>query len=137
MKSKLEKKEKKQSFSSNEDFEEKWSLKRIIIGLSIIFVILAIASYFLYSKLGSKKGSVLGSYEISNSGGQIGKEASVSVSKKEVTEVLDRVKGDVSNINPDNIASSSQQIQQAINDLKSIQEKKDTIDAFCSIVCKK
>ncbi len=104
----------------------------------LLLIVVAIAGVLFYMSNGSGKNSasVLGLINKNNSG-PAKTVKPIADTAPATGDLLDKVKGEISKLTPDNIASSSQSIQNIINDLKLIQEnKKQVKDVVCETLCK-
>ena len=112
-------------------------MKKFIFIFFIILVAFLLVLLLTSGNLTKKGTSVLG---------LTGKSIPQAVQDSQITQqsssgatndVLTKIKDNVSRLTPDNIASSSQTIQNIINDLKLIQEnKKQPKDVICETLCK-
>lgn len=125
----LDKDEKIKDKKNSEDDEAQWSLKRIVLFLSILGVIL----FFLYYFITVRVGSVLGEKDIvsKTNGPQIN-----LPQKNDIENLLRSVEESVSQINTEDIVSSQPQIQDAIKQLEKLTNKDNFKEMFCSSICK-
>lgn len=116
-------------------FEESWNKKRILIALLALFAFGGIL-YVL-------KGSIFSQFFPHNNNQRISSKESVLSSKSEpnIEEALGKkiesIKKEAGNINIEEIASSSSQVQKIINDIKNLQnlpnsQLKDACLKICS-----
>ena len=116
-------------------FEESWNKKRISIALLALFAVGG-AFYAL-------RGSIFPQSFLQNNKKENPSKESVLSTKSEpnVQEILEKqvesIKKEAGNINIEEIASSSSQVQKIINDIKNLQNlPKDKTKEACYNICK-
>lgn len=118
-----------------------WSIKKISIAVMVL-VLAGTGLYFYFYRKQQDAPSVLSA--IKNNVDFLGQtvdskkdEVNKPNFKEDIDIVIKKVKEEIIKLTPDEVASSSNRIQEIINDLKTVQEKKDKpLDAICSLVCK-
>ncbi len=111
-----------------EEYESQWSLKRILIFLSILGVILFIIYYIFTARFGE----VLGEKDIGST--SIGPQIELP-SKDNIDDILKDAEENVANIDANDIIGSQPQIQDAIKQLQKLTSEDGIKKAFCSSVC--
>jgi hypothetical protein len=129
----------------NVEEKEEWNKKRIIIAICFASILLVGIAYFLKNaifdddrKLSSK--AIQGAKtEKENTETQVGEAVSKDAFlplKTSIKEKLDILKKEVANLNVEDIASSSPQIQKIINDFNSLKQYPvDEIKDICREIC--
>ena len=110
-------------------FEESWNKKRVSIALIVLLLLAGGAVYFFRDKL---------SFDAKSQTAQNQKVLSASDYNLEdvVQKQMQMIKQQAENINVEEIASSSPQIQNLINDLKALQNlPKDKAKEACFNIC--
>jgi len=111
-------------------FEESWNNKRVSIAFIVLLLLVGGAVYLFRNRL---------SFDAKSQRAQNQKVLSVSDYNLEdvVQKQMQTIKKQAENINVEEIASSSPQIQNLINDLKTLQNlPKDKVKEACYNICK-
>ncbi len=124
--------EKDEGFTDGE-VVERWSGKRIILGLTLL-VILLVGSIMFISNLQEKTSQVLGSRT------QLEKaalEQDIKLPSKEAAEdLLETAKKELSNLTPEQASNSGDILTKIIQDIQKIKDGETTpLDTLCSVVC--
>jgi len=121
-------KEEKQH-KKEEQIDAQWSIKRVIIFLTIV----GIGILLLYMFVESRVGKVLGEQDArENISPQI-----ELLKGDDVERIIQDAEQSVSNIDAQNIIASQPQIQRAIEQLEKLTNEDHFRDVFCSSVCGK
>lgn len=124
--------------------EESWNKKRIFLGLTVL--IMLIAGLATFKVLVLDKNQDLSQKSIPNNIQSVEGVSSTPDSlsqgnpaagiKTNITDQLDTIKQEASNINLAEVATSSPQVQKVLEDIKSIQNlPRDQAKSFCQQVC--
>lgn len=126
--------EKEEGFSEGE-VVERWSGKRILVGLVVIIVLIGASVIFL-SRVQERTSKVLGSRTQQLE--KIASSSDVKLPSKETAEdLLNTAKKELDKITSENVSASDGSLQKVIADLQKVQSGKETpIDALCKMVCK-
>lgn len=119
--------------------QEVWSIKKIIIGVVSIATVVGggyAAKEFIFDKQKQPKpASVQESSKGTVEGAQTG-QVEVEKVKKTVQEKINDIKDQVINLNAQEVASSSPQIQKVIDDIKGLEKyPKDQAKNMCQQIC--
>lgn len=110
-------------------------IKNLFVLLIILLILAGGLYFFSLNKSKINKNSVLGVAEkikpVTNQD-----QNPQGISKKDINDILEKVKSGISEITSENVSSSSSKIDKIINDLKSLREKK-ALEFICEQVCKK
>lgn len=129
-----------------EDFvEEKWDVKKIIIGALVVGVIITGVYYGgTYALANIVNPSVLGIFEQTPQNPKTQEEVKkqseklIEGSKDDVNKIINQIKKDVERLTSENLDDSTGKIQDIIEDLQALQgKKKEPKDIICEYMCKK
>lgn len=128
--------------------QESWNIKRIVLALVTLFILTGIFYGFKVFVLDKNKIS-----QKQNAKQSSNSVAGISIQKEQVTEEpdfpssvkelqtniqqkLDAVKKEVNNLNAQDIASSSPQIQKVLDDIKNLEQyPKNQVKEACQKIC--
>lgn len=119
--------------------QEVWSIKKIIIGVVSIATVVgggfAAKEFILDKQKQAKPASVQESSKGTVEGAQTG-QVEVEKVKKTAQEKINDIKDQVTNLNAQEVASSSHQVQKIIQDIKSLENyPKDQAKSMCQQIC--
>ncbi|RJQ24980.1 hypothetical protein C4577_06655 [Candidatus Parcubacteria bacterium] len=129
--------------------QENWDIKRIIIG-TVILISLIGFGYFQYSnsfknEVENPKTGIFGAFSRDQSLKQPEQKIPEEIenlknleipSREKIQEIILQAQETISEITPENAASSSQELQKLINDLSAVQNKsKEPKDLACELIC--
>lgn len=107
----------------------RWSKNRIFIATSIVVILILLGLYAIFLISENKQPSVLGV--------EADKPKIKIPDEKNIEEVIENAKKDLSNINTDNIIQSQPKLQKIINDLTNITNASVSAKSLiCDAVCK-
>lgn len=116
--------------------EERWDLKRVLIGLILLVVFGGLGIYYLIGFV-ERNGLNLNRKTL---GAATQNEISPPPlpTKEDISKIITTARDELSQITSDNLTSSQAAIQKIIGDLQSLTGgKKSAADILCEFVCKK
>lgn len=136
MPKKKKEEEQRENEEEIEEDESVWDIKRIAIGL-VVIGIFGFLGVSIIPKLIDKP-QILGAFTKNTSNiNKIENQKQLEQSQKEIQDILESAKENLSKLTPDNINSQAQQVQKIISDLKALQNhSKQPLDLICEQVCK-
>jgi hypothetical protein len=119
--------------------EEKWDIQKIIAAILLLTILISAAFYMLFVKGNTSDGvkRILGIGTENEMRNKKNKDL-MSQPSEQTRELISDIQKEISNLNPQVIASSSPQIQRILEDIKQVQilqESKNPQDFFYKTVC--
>lgn len=125
--------EKDEGFSEGE-VVERWSGRRIILGL-VVLLIVVMGSIMFLSNLKEKTSKVLGSHTQLQRA-EVAKDVKLP-SRDAAVDLLETAKKELSNLTPEQASDSADTLTKIIQDIQKIQSGETSpLDTLCSMVCK-
>ena len=117
-----------------EKVEERWDLKRILIGVTLLLIFLGIGFYYLLNLV--KKENIFGRRTLGVSAKNEEREVPPLPTKDDISRIISGAQQTLSQITYENVTSSQAAIQKIIKDLNLLEGKNEG-NVICQILCKK
>ncbi len=111
----------------------RWDIKKIGIGLFVLAVLGILGSMVLFPSREAASSRSTGTLGVTS---EEETQTPELPTEQDVEKIISETKQTLSNITYDNLTSSEAAIQKVINDLNSLQGKKDAKAVVCDLVCK-